>query len=65
MKQEFEMTDLGLVKYFLGIEVNQLKYVIFINQTRYALEVLKKFRMINCRATTTPIGTGTKISKED
>ena len=65
MKQEFEMIDLGLMKQFLGIEVNHLKYEIFINQTRYALEVLKRFRMINCRATTTPIATRTKIGKED
>ena len=59
------MIDLGLIKYFLGIEVNQLKYGIFINQTRYALEVLKRFRMINCREAATPIATGTKVSKED
>ena len=65
MKQEFEMTDLGLMKYFLGIEVNQLKYGIFINQIRYALEVLKRFKMINCKATTTPIETSTEVSKED
>ena len=64
MKQEFEMTDLGLMKYFLGIEVNELKYEIFINQTRYALDVLKRFKMINCKEAITPITTGTKLRKK-
>jgi hypothetical protein len=57
MKKEFEMIDLGLMKYFLGIEINQLKYGIFISQTKYALEVLKRFKMIKCKASTTPVAT--------
>jgi hypothetical protein len=57
MKHEFEMTYLGLMKYFLGIEVNQLNYGIFICQTKYALDVLKRFRMMNCKETPTPIAT--------
>jgi hypothetical protein len=49
MKTEFEMTDLGLMKYFLGIEVDQSDDGIFICQTKYANEVLKRFRMLNCK----------------
>jgi hypothetical protein len=40
MKIEFEMTDLGLMKYFLGIEVDQSDDGFFIFQTKYANEVL-------------------------
>ena len=42
MKTEFEMTDLGMVKYFLGIEVIQSEDGIFINQTKYVNDVLKR-----------------------
>ena len=41
MKQQFEMIDLGLMSYFLGIEVQQMDDGIFISQKRYALGILK------------------------
>lgn len=65
MKKEFEMTDLGLMRYFLGIEVIQNNKGIFICQTKYAKDVLKKFRMIICKPISTPIAIGTNLSKED
>jgi hypothetical protein len=39
MKDEFEMTDLGLMRYFLGIEVHQSKTGIFISQSKYVHEI--------------------------
>ena len=59
MKQQFEMIDLGLMSYFLRIEVQQTNDGIFISQKKYALDILKHFKMeiiINnpysyCRAT--------------
>ena len=45
MKSEFEMTDLGLMKYFLGIEVEQSNHGICISQQKYAADILKKFKM--------------------
>jgi hypothetical protein len=65
MKNEFEMTDLGLMKYFLGIEVEQSDHGIFISQHKYIVEVLKKFKMEKCKPADTPISLGTKLSKED
>jgi hypothetical protein len=65
MKKEFEMTDLGLMRFFLGLEVEQSEKGIFISQNKYANEVLKRFRMLNCKTTPTPVATGTKLSKED
>ena len=41
MQQQFEMIDLGLMSYFLGIEVQQMDDGIFISQKRYALDILK------------------------
>jgi len=40
MKKEFEMTDLGLMKYFLGLEVTQTDKGIFICQHKYATDIL-------------------------
>ena len=65
MKNEFEMTDLGLMKYFLGLEVTQTDQGIFICQHKYATDILQRFRMDKCKPTETPISLGTKLTKND
>lgn len=65
MMQEFEMTDLDLIRYFLGIQVTQSEEGIFISQGKYIEELLKKYRMTDCKPTETPMGTNEKLSKED
>eukprot|EP00253_Pinus_taeda_P028785 PITA_28785 len=65
MKEEFEMTDMGLLRYFLGIEVDQNENGIFISQEKYKNEVLGKFNMQECKAAITPTVMGLKLSKED
>ncbi|KAK0608154.1 hypothetical protein LWI29_026328 [Acer saccharum] len=45
MMNEFEMTDMGLLHYFLGIEVKQTNEGIVISQQKYAKDLLKKFKM--------------------
>ncbi|KAL8153826.1 hypothetical protein V2J09_011586 [Rumex salicifolius] len=52
---EFEMTDLGRMKYFLGIEVKQLEEGIFISQRKYVTEVLKRFGMENSNPVWNPM----------
>ena len=59
------MTDLGMIKYFLGIEVIQYEDGIFICQSKYANDILKIFKMMNCKPVVTPIATSTKLSKDD
>jgi len=59
------MTDLGLMKYFLGIEVTQSEDGIFIFQSKYAKDILKRFRMQNCKPIVTPITIGTKLGEDD
>eukprot|EP00253_Pinus_taeda_P031280 PITA_31280 len=65
MKEEFEMTDMGLLKYFLGIEVDQNENGIFISQERYVNEALERFYMQDSKAAITPTVMGLKLSKED
>ena len=65
MTQEFEMTDIGLMAYYLGIEVKQKEEGIFISQESYAREILKKFKMNDCKPISTPVECGVKLSKHD
>ena len=58
------MTDLGLMNYFLGIEVTKNDKDIFIRQSKYAKDVLKRLRMIYSSPIYTPMATGTKLSRE-
>ena len=44
--EEFEKKDLGLMHYFLGLEVWQNSEGIFLNQEKYAVKVLKRFDML-------------------
>ena len=55
MISQFEMTDLGLMSYFLGIEVHQLDGGIFISQRKYASDILKKFKMDVAKPMMTPV----------
>ena len=65
MKDEFEMTDLGLLKYFLDIEVKQMHDGIFISKENYVGKILERFKMQNSKPTPTPIVISLKVSKED
>ena len=65
MKQVLEMTDLGEMTYFLGIEVHQQQHDIFICQKKYAKEILKKFRMEECKPTSTLMNQKEKFCKEN
>ena len=65
MMQVFEMTDLGLMSYFLGIEIKQNEDDVFICKKKYAKEILKKIQMEECKAVSTPMNQKEKLSKED
>jgi hypothetical protein len=61
MMQTFDMIDLGLMKYFLGVEVTQTNDGIHISQHKYAMELLRKFEMEECNGVVNPIVPGTKL----
>ncbi|XP_019248334.1 PREDICTED: uncharacterized protein LOC109227589 [Nicotiana attenuata] len=65
MSCEFEMTDIGLMSYYLGLEVKQMEDGIFISQESYTKEILKKFNMLECNPVNKPMESGTKLSKFD
>lgn len=55
MIHEFEIKELGNLKYFLGIEVARSKEGIFISQQKYVLDLLQETGMLGCRVIDTPI----------
>jgi hypothetical protein len=65
MKQHFAMTDLGKMKYFLGVEVTQYELGILIQQCKYAEEILKRFGTENCNTVKSPIVTGCKLVRDE
>ncbi|GJW95942.1 uncharacterized mitochondrial protein-like protein [Tanacetum coccineum] len=49
------MSMMGEMKFFLGLQVNQFSNGIFINQSKYILDILKRFGMENCDTVPTPM----------
>src|ERR1043165_2062136 len=65
MQGEFEMSMMGKMNYFLGLQIKQLKDGIFINQSKYCNELLKKFDMEDCKGMNTPMGSGTYVDQDE
>ncbi|XP_057985399.1 secreted RxLR effector protein 161-like [Hevea brasiliensis] len=65
MTLEFEMTDIGLMTYYLGLEVKQIEDGIFISQEGYAKKILEKFKMLDCNPVNMLMECGVKLSKFD
>ena len=57
MQGEFEMSMMGELTYFLGLQVKQLMHGTFLNQSKYYFDLLKKFKMEDCKEAATPIAT--------
>jgi len=65
LSKEFEMKDIGLMHYFLGLEVWQRDGEIFLNQGKYTVEILKRFRMMDCKSMATPMNSNLKLLYDD
>ena len=64
MQNEFEMSMMGELSYFLGLQVSQRSDGIFINQTKYVKDLLKRFGMVDCSPASTPISTAIKLDED-
>ena len=58
------MNLMGELKFFLDLHIKQAKDGIFINQGKYARELVKKLKMENSKEMATPISTSTKLKKD-
>ena len=61
MAKDFDIKDLGNLKYFLGMEFERSKEGIIVSQKKYVLDLLKENCMMGCRPTETPVEPNLKL----
>ena len=55
----------GEIKFFVGLQVYQIKYGVYITQSKYVKEILKTFGLDDSKVVSTPMVTTLKLSKND
>ena len=64
MQAEFEMSMMGELTFFLGLQIKQTKEGIFVHQEKYTKQILKKFGYDSCKKVTTPMSTSTRLDSD-
>ncbi|KAI3494512.1 hypothetical protein L1887_40761 [Cichorium endivia] len=62
MKSKFQMSMMGKINFFLGLQIKQSKEGIFINQQKYTKSLLERFGMTNCSKEKVPLPAGTRLN---
>ncbi|GJT84712.1 putative ribonuclease H-like domain-containing protein [Tanacetum coccineum] len=65
MQSRFQMSSMGELTFFLGLQVKQNKEGIFISQDKYVAEILKKFDLVHVKAAITPMETKLPLTKDE
>nr|GEV26006.1 hypothetical protein [Tanacetum cinerariifolium] len=65
MHDEFEMSMMGEINFFLGLQIKQMEDNIFFNQSKYIKEMLKKFGLEDSKPMKTPMSSDTKLKKDE
>ncbi|GKE22211.1 putative ribonuclease H-like domain-containing protein, partial [Tanacetum coccineum] len=65
MHEKVQISSMGELTFFLGLQVQQKKDDIFISQDKYVVEILKKFRFTNVKTTNTPMETQKPLLKDE
>jgi len=65
MESEFEMSMMGELKFFLGLQIKQHKDGIFICQEKYIKDLLKKYKMNEAKIMTTPMHPSSNLDKDE
>nr|GEY44978.1 hypothetical protein [Tanacetum cinerariifolium] len=65
MHDEFEMSMIGELNFFLGLQIKQLDDGIFFNQSKYIKEILKKFGLEDSKPMKNPMSTETKLTRDE
>jgi hypothetical protein len=63
LSKTFRIKDFGLAKYCLGIQIEQNENEICLSQAGYIREILKRYRMEDCKPVLTPLAVGSKLSE--
>ncbi|GJX39021.1 retrovirus-related pol polyprotein from transposon TNT 1-94 [Tanacetum coccineum] len=64
INEEFEMSMMGELNFFLGLQIKQMEDGIFFNQSKYIKEMLKKFSLEDSKPMKTPMSSDTKLTKD-
>ncbi|KAD4888156.1 hypothetical protein E3N88_20229 [Mikania micrantha] len=64
MKYKFEMSSMGELTFFLGLQVKQTFTGIFISQSKYVKDILERFKLTDCKALGTPMSKTTSLSPD-
>jgi hypothetical protein len=65
MENEFQMSMMGELTFFLGIQVKQTKQGTFVHQAKYMKDLVKKFNMAELKTVSTPISTTTSLDPDE
>lgn len=63
LAQRFSVKDMGVLSYFLGIEVIRTSKSLHLNQRKYILDLLAKMNMVDAKPVQTPMATSPKLTK--
>jgi hypothetical protein len=65
MENEFQMSMMGELTFFLGIQVKQTKQGTFVHQDKYMKDLVKKFNMAELKTVSTSISTTTSLDLDE
>jgi hypothetical protein len=65
MEKEFQMSMMGELTFFLGIQVKQMKQGTFVHQAKYTKDLMKKFNMAEFNPVSTPMSTATALDPDE
>jgi hypothetical protein len=65
MSREFEISMMGELQFFLGLQIKQSKEGTFVHQDKYTKDIVRKFKMEDSKAMTTPMSTTTTLDVDE
>jgi hypothetical protein len=65
MSREFEMSMMGELQFFLGLQIKQSKEGTFVHQAKYTKDIVRKFKMEDSKAMATPLSTTTALDADE
>jgi hypothetical protein len=65
MEKEFQMSIMGELTFFLGIQVKKTKQGRFVHQVKYTKDLIKKFAIANAKSVSAPMSTMTSLDPDE
>jgi hypothetical protein len=65
MESEFQMSMMGELTFFLGIQVKQTKQGTFVHQAKYTKDLMKKFNMAELKSVSTPMSSVASLGPDE